>query len=927
VSIFRPRGGRTTIRTRILLIAWVPSLLLLLVGVGLSGIFARQSIKEKDFTKSYLEAVRRGSNFAIADQRERELTVEYLLNPGQSRHDLDVQRLQTQAALNQTAAMRTIIDRYASPSFRRTIERSGAGIGALVQMRQGVDSGAVTAREAVTAYTQALEVFHASLESLATDASTASIAAENQLTANLFRLAEWRSQSEAYERMAYGPTGLTDQEVGEYLDLVGGYHSLLAITLPRLPAAEQATFKALMGSTAWQNTSLVEDTVVRGVAGGGPTSSHRVRELPINQANWDAASAEVSRMMINQFLQHVTYSTRLATDHANSVLRLWLLTGAGLLLLSLLVFAVVTRMSNRLIQRLRRLRSDTLELAGERLPSIVARLSQGAQVDVASELPPLDHGKDEIGQVADAFNQAQRTAVEAAAKEAETRAGTSKVFLNIAHRSQIVAHRQLKLLDQAERTQEDPDQLSLLFQLDHLTTRARRNAENLIILGGGQPGRRWRNPVPLLDVVRSAVGEAETYTGISIGQMPQAAVAGAAVADIIHLLAELVDNATSFSPPTARVEVRANVAGRGIVIEVEDQGLGIEPDQLNELNTMLQSPPDFSMMALSEEPRLGLFVVTRLAARHGVRVTLTESPSYGGIRAVVLLPMELITSSTRPEVEGGAVTRRELREAMPTKVEVIGSVLPTRKSSRMISLAPSAPLPSQSSQDEGSTDPDPRPAPAQPTGQYPTGQYPTGQHAGGPHPSDPYPSDPYPSDPYPSDPYPADPAGTYPAEQSTAESPAAGSLTADPPIAPITGAGSMPSPFSRGFIAPPLRTSPARTGRVEDPRRTSEIPVIQPSGAPVLRRSTRPESSPTSPTSPTGPAGSAGPGQDQRPALPRRNKQTHIAPQLLRDGRMGVEPPPPEVESHPAAEIARDRLAAFQRGTRQGRQSEPGSGQ
>ncbi|HWM02439.1 MAG TPA: ATP-binding protein, partial [Actinophytocola sp.] len=205
----------------------------------------------------------------------------------------------------------------------------------------------------------------------------------------------------------------------------------------------------------------------------------------------------------------------------------------------------------------------------------------------------------------------------------------------------VIVHRQLKVLDEAERSQEDPEQLEMLFQLDHLSTRPRRNAENLIILGGGQPGRRWRNPVSLTELARGAAAETEQFARVKIAKLPPLAVNGPAVGDMVHLLAELIDNATSFSPPESRIEVRGNVVGRGVVLEIEDQGLGIEADRIEELNSMLANPPDFGIMALSAEPRLGLFVVARLAARHGIAVSLRES-AYGGTRAIVLLRAELL---------------------------------------------------------------------------------------------------------------------------------------------------------------------------------------------------------------------------------------------------------------------------------------------
>ncbi|MGH4024153.1 MAG: sensor histidine kinase, partial [Pseudonocardiaceae bacterium] len=286
-------------------------------------------------------------------------------------------------------------------------------------------------------------------------------------------------------------------------------------------------------------------------------------------------------------------------------------------------------------------RTETLKLADEQLPRVVERLRVGEHVDVAVEIPELDHGRDEIGEVAAAFNKAQQTAVAAAVQEAKTKAGINAVFLNIARRSQAIVHRQLQVLDTAERASDDPDQLELLFQLDHSTTRERRNAENLIILGGGQLGRQWRNPVSLVDIVRSAVAEAEQYTRVTVNQVPNVLVDGRVVADLIHLLAELIDNATSFSPPGARIEVCGNPVGRGVVVEVDDQGLGIEPERREALNEMFRNPPDFGLMALSDDARVGFFVVAHLAHHHGIRVSLLES-IYGGVRAGVLIPTMLM---------------------------------------------------------------------------------------------------------------------------------------------------------------------------------------------------------------------------------------------------------------------------------------------
>ena len=326
-------------------------------------------------------------------------------------------------------------------------------------------------------------------------------------------------------------------------------------------------------------------------------------------------------------------------------------------------------LANRLVGRLRRLRTRTLELADSTLPEIVARLGAGQPVNVESALGLLDYGSDEIGQVAEAFNAAQRTAVTAAAAEASTRNGISKVFLDIAHRSQLVVHRQLELLDIAEARQGDPEHLELLFQLDHLATRARRNAENLLILGGSQPGRKWRRPAAVEDVVRSAVSETEHFARVDTVRLPDAQVQGAVVGDLIHLLAELVDNATAFSPPDATVMVRGNAVGKGVVIEVEDQGLGIEYERREQLNETLRNPPGFQQMTMSRQRHIGLFVVGQLAQRHDITVSLQDS-AYGGIKAIVLIPAGLVEAGTA-DAEGppapGRAGRHEQLPAAPAR--------------------------------------------------------------------------------------------------------------------------------------------------------------------------------------------------------------------------------------------------------------------
>jgi anti-sigma regulatory factor (Ser/Thr protein kinase) len=268
------------------------------------------------------------------------------------------------------------------------------------------------------------------------------------------------------------------------------------------------------------------------------------------------------------------------------------------------------------------------------------RLRTGEEIDIRAEAPPGAPAEDEAGQVAEALGTVHRAALRAAVERAELASGISGVFVNLARRSQILVHRQLSLLDSMERRSDDPNELSDLFRLDHLTTRMRRHAESLIILSGAAPGRAWRVPVPLTDVVRAAVSEVEDYARVEVRQLPEASVVGAAVADLTHLVAELIENAAQFSPPHTRVSVTGEPVGNGYALEVEDRGLGMGQEALAEANRRIAQS---ETLDLFDSDRLGLFVVSRLASRHGIKVHLRTSP-YGGTTAVVLLPTALLHS-------------------------------------------------------------------------------------------------------------------------------------------------------------------------------------------------------------------------------------------------------------------------------------------
>ncbi|GIH29413.1 hypothetical protein Aph01nite_77230 [Acrocarpospora phusangensis] len=332
-----------------------------------------------------------------------------------------------------------------------------------------------------------------------------------------------------------------------------------------------------------------------------------------------------------------------AEDRITAVVtRTALISGLGLVAVVLSVLVSV-RFGRRLVLELSDLQESATTVARTRLPDLVRRLRGGESVDAAEETPTLAEGRTaEIRQVSQAFNSVLSEAVRASVGQAELRRSVGQVFLNLARRSQSLLHRQLSLLEVMEHREENPETLEDLFRLDHLSTRMRRHAENLIILSGAAPSRRWREPVPIFDLVRGSVTEVEDYTRITVHEMRHApTVLGAAVTDLMHLVAELIENATVFSPPGTRVFVRGEVAANGYAIEIEDRGLGLEPAKLEALNRRLAEPPEFD---LADSERLGLFVVARLAARHGVKVILRPSP-YEGVTAIVMIPPSMLAAA------------------------------------------------------------------------------------------------------------------------------------------------------------------------------------------------------------------------------------------------------------------------------------------
>ncbi|GAB2461737.1 nitrate- and nitrite sensing domain-containing protein [Streptomyces incanus] len=313
------------------------------------------------------------------------------------------------------------------------------------------------------------------------------------------------------------------------------------------------------------------------------------------------------------------------------------ITGGAVVIALLAAFILAGMVARQMSHSMRRLRNAAFGIAEQRLPMLVDQLSRTDPGRVDTRVSPIPiNSTDEIGEVARAFDQVHREAVRLASEQALLRGNINAIFTNLSRRNQSLIEGQLTLLTGLENNEADPDQLEHLFKLDHLATRMRRNGENLLVLAGEEPGRRWDQPVPLVDVIRAASSEVEQYERIELSGVPEAEIHGRAVTDLVHLLAELLENATTFSSPQTKVRVTATRLPDGrVMIEIHDKGIGLTPEDFADINHKLANPPTVDA-AISQ--RMGLFVVGRLSDRHGIRVQLRPSGEQAGTTSLVMLP-------------------------------------------------------------------------------------------------------------------------------------------------------------------------------------------------------------------------------------------------------------------------------------------------
>ncbi|TDC74049.1 nitrate- and nitrite sensing domain-containing protein, partial [Actinomadura sp. 7K507] len=654
----------SSIRARITLLVLVPLLALASLWVFITGVTygdAHQLLQSRDFQQKTVLPTQR-----LMDglQKERRLSMAALggartADPGQLRE----QRLATDKAAGEVRAgsrdqgLREAI----LPEVVERMDGLVGRLGDLRGLRDGVDERTTDRQHVLGRYNEIIDAGFAVYQ--ATAPAEGSITARAQTLTSFGRAREFMAREDALLTGALAAGRITDTERVQFAKLVGAHHAIHADSARELPAEARADFERLTASPAFTRLMAMENEVISGAeppaaaerlarAQGGQPAQAGGRDVSvIEPAAWRSASDAANGRLFqleNEVLDDVT-------DHAQGIAvstftRLALAGGLGLIAIVLSSFIAV-KVSRRLVRECRALAGGVVDFTHERLPRLADAIRSGRGAEPEPDLV-AGYRINEIRQIAESFDRARDAVVRAAESEVAARRGISEVFVNLARRNQALLHRQLSLLDSMERRTEDPSELSDLFRLDHLATRMRRHAEGLVILAGKTAGRGWRRPVPLVDVVRGAVAEVEDYPRVRVQPLPRVALLGSAVADVIHMLAEVVENATTFSPPQAPVRVSGHQVASGFAIEVEDRGLGMTDEALRAANGRLVDPPEFDP---SDSAQLGLFVVARLAQRHGIQVTLRPSP-YGGTTAIALIPASLIVEATEPEPSARRLT-------------------------------------------------------------------------------------------------------------------------------------------------------------------------------------------------------------------------------------------------------------------------------
>ncbi|MFD9222168.1 nitrate- and nitrite sensing domain-containing protein [Streptomyces sp. NPDC060064] len=676
-SRLSPRNWR--VPTRLNAILLIP----VLVGLVMGGFQVKSSIntwnEAQDAEKTAL-IVRAASEYGQALLNERDLTAPYLLagarkdphvtnayattDDAKQKFDLAVQDLPEKQGLER----RLSLFRAEEPSLadlRKTAYIEGIESKSAV----GTEEGYVKVQHSLMEFSNELGLGTGNITSYgrtvyAIQLAKAAASLQRSIGLHLLIRPSGDDTTRAKQTIAFNSYNYLEQiALGEY---VSGGTQEDTDNLQQIMAGKAVAGERQLKAAGLNPPRDPKGNVLPGMAAkiGQGLSPKQLKKIDVTPTTWMAASTakfdgytEIENDLVDKA---VTEAAQISDDAKQDAI----VNGAIVVIALLTAFILAGLMARQMSRSMRQLRTAAFGIAEQRLPMLVDQLSrtEPGRVDTRVQPIPIDT-LDEIGEVARAFDQVHREAVRLAAEQAMLRGNVNAIFTNLSRRNQSLIEGQLTLITDLENNEADPDQLENLFKLDHLATRMRRNGENLLVLAGEEPGRRWNQPVPLVDVLRAASSEVESYERIEMTGVPETEIHGQAVTDLVHLLAELLENATTFSSPQTKVRVTATRLPDGrVMVEIHDKGIGLTAEDFADINHKLANPPTVDA-AVSQ--RMGLFVVGRLADRHGIRVQLRPSGEQAGTTSLVMLP--------------DAITHGGGGEALPEDDFTVSQIIPEQQ--------------------------------------------------------------------------------------------------------------------------------------------------------------------------------------------------------------------------------------------------------
>lgn len=572
-------------------------------------------------------------------QKERDLSSGYVGSGRANNADQEIsaQRSKVEEAQLNYLEAADKIDTSHSTEVAFRVDRAKRGLSGLPKLRRFIDQINLTRGAIIAQYDGLIDQLLDVDAAIATEGDSPRLSTSVRVLDDFSRAKEFTSQvrGELFATLENGT--FTIGQFEDFVGLVEGADAAIEQFKDDADADDEGRYADTVSGVPVSDSRKALNSTIQ---------EARRSSLTVEPGTWytnQTARIDLMREVETQLLNNVV---TISEDLRSSSQRRALL--AGLVLLGVLGFAALATyvVARSMTRPLRLLRSSALEVADRRLPAVIERLRRpdaGNLGDIRVE-PVGIESRDEIGEVAQAFDAVHREAVRLASDQAQLRQSVNAMFVNLSRRSQGLVERQLRLIDELESGEQNPDQLENLFKLDHLATRMRRTDDSLLVLAGSETGRGWSQPMPLPDVLLASISEVEQYTRITRTTVTEASVIGYAVSDVVHLLAELMENATAFSPPETTVTVSCRkLSGRGgAMIEIEDHGIGMTAEELESANARLAAPPIIDVAVVRT---MGLFVVGRLANKHNIRVQLRGSP-HSGITALVLLPPALITDTS-----------------------------------------------------------------------------------------------------------------------------------------------------------------------------------------------------------------------------------------------------------------------------------------